>query len=57
MLSECNQQIRAQLNILHFDIQISRFIQCFNSHGRQYEEIKYSTTLVSLKNSKVKVKV
>jgi len=34
MLSECNQQISARLNFLPIDIQIARFIQCFNSHGR-----------------------
>jgi hypothetical protein len=51
MLSECNQQISAQLNILSIDIQISRFIQCFSSYSGQYEEQKYSATLVSLKYS------
>jgi len=50
MLSEYNQPISARLNILPIDIQNARFIQCFNSHGRQYEEQKYSITLVSLNN-------
>jgi len=49
MLSECNQPISARLYILPIDIQNERFIQCFNSHGTQYEEQKYSITLVSLK--------
>jgi len=51
MLSDCNQQISARLNILPIDIQIARFVQCFNSHVRQYDEQNYAATLVSLKKA------
>jgi hypothetical protein len=52
MLSECNQQISTRLNTLSIDVQIARFIQCFNSHVRQHEEQKCSINLVSLQNDK-----